>query len=185
MNSLSISRPAPDEADPFYHGYILKVPDEDIGSQLGTQLEEVQRLFAPVSEPSAAFRYAEGKWSVKEVLGHLSDVERILTYRLLRISRGDSTPLPGFDEDAYVPAGGFDVRTLPALLAEFRAVRLSTMALIDGLPQECWTRRGVANGKPVSARALAYIIVGHVAHHLGVLRERYGLGQGTRTAATH
>jgi hypothetical protein len=111
----------------------------------------------------------------QEVLGHLSDTERIFSYRLLRIGRGDETPLSGYDENAYVPAGRFDQRPLPMLLAEFRAVRLSTMALIDGMGDECWARRGLANGTPVSARALAYIIVGHVTHHVGVLRGRYGL----------
>jgi hypothetical protein len=179
MTSLIIPRPASDEAAPSFQGYIRKVAGEDIGSQLSTQLEAVERLFAPLTDQAAAFRYAEGKWSIKEVLGHLNDVERIFSYRLLRIARADPTPLPGFDENAYVPPARFDQRPLATLLAEFRTVRASTRALVEGLPRDSWSRRGETNGKPVSARALAYIIVGHVAHHLGVLQERYRLGQGS------
>ena len=178
MPPLSIPRPAADEAAPFYHGYISKVQGENIGEQLVDQLVEVERLFGALDDRAALARYAPGKWSVKEVLGHLTDVERIFSYRLLRIVRGDATPLPGFDENSYVPAGRFDARPLSALLAEFRAVRISSTALGGGIPSTAWSERGTASGKPVSARALIYIIVGHVAHHLGVLRERYGVGAG-------
>jgi DinB family protein len=175
LSTLTIPRPQPDEAASFYHGYIAKVRGEKIAHQLEAQLHEVDRLFANVTETAALARYAEGKWSSKEILGHLSDTERIFSYRLLRIARGDPTPLAGYDENAYVPAGRFDRRPLGLLLAEFRAVRISTAALIESVPQESWTLRGEANGKPFSARALAYIIVGHVTHHLGTLRDRYGL----------
>jgi hypothetical protein len=178
MSGVSILRPQADEAAPFYHGYIARVTDDDLGAQLERQIHQVEQLFENVTDSAALARYAEGKWSIKEVVGHLIDTERIFGYRLLRIARGDATPLSGFDENAYVPEGRFDERPLPMLLAELRAVRLSTIALIEGLPEESWTRRGSANGKPISARALAYIIVGHVAHHLGTLRERYGLGRG-------
>jgi hypothetical protein len=178
MTPLSIPRPAADEAAPFYHGYIAKVPGENIGEQLVDQLAEVERLFGALDDTAALARYAPGKWSIKEILGHLTDTERIFAYRLLRIARGDATPLPGFDENAYVPAGRFDERPLRALAAEFRAVRLSSVALASGLPAASWSKAGQASGKPVSARALVYIVVGHVAHHLGVLRERYGVGAG-------
>jgi uncharacterized damage-inducible protein DinB len=176
MNSTLIDRPGPDEATPYYHGYIAEVPDENLGEQLLEQLQEVEDLFAAVTDQAALARYAQGKWSVKEVLGHLCDAERIFSYRLLRVARGDATPLAGFDQNVYVPAGHFDRRPLPMLLAEFRAVRLSTAALIDGMADDWWSRRVEASGNPVSARALAYIIVGHTTHHLGVLRDRYGLG---------
>jgi uncharacterized damage-inducible protein DinB len=176
MTTLSIIRPAADESAPYYHGYIAKVADEDLGQQLVGQLHELEQLFQNVTDRAALARYAQGKWSIKEILGHLADTERIFTYRLLRIARGDTTPLPGYDENAYVPAGRFDDRPLPMLLAELRAVRLSTAALIEGLPEEAWAQRGVANNQPISARALAFIIVGHTVHHLEVLRERYGLG---------
>lgn len=175
MSTLSISRPLPDEAVPYYHGYIARVTGENLSEQLTEQLQEVERLFQNVTDRAALARYAEGKWSIKEILGHLSDTERIFSYRLLRIARGDPAPLSGYDENAYVPAGNFDQRPLPMLLAEFRAVRLSTTALVEGLPPASWTRRGVANGQPISARALIYIIVGHVTHHLGTLHDRYGL----------
>jgi hypothetical protein len=176
MTTLSIIRPAADESSPYYHGYIAKVADEDLGQQLLGQLQELEQLFQNVTDRAALMRYAPSKWSIKEILGHLADTERIFSYRLLRIARGDRTPLPGYDEKAYVPPGRFDDRPLPMLLAELRAVRLSTTALIEGLPDEAWAYRGVANNQPISARALAFIIVGHMAHHLGVLRERYGLG---------
>lgn len=175
MSALSIPRPSADESIPYYHGYIAKVPSENLGEQLLAQIQELDRLFENVTDRAALARYADGKWSIKEVIGHLSDTERIFSYRLLRIARGDATPLPGYDENAYVPAGNFDRRPLPMLLDEFRTTRLSTGAMMEGLPPESWTHRGVANGKPISARALAYIIVGHVNHHLGTLRELYGL----------
>jgi hypothetical protein len=175
MSALSIPRPSADESIPYYHGYILKVPGENLGEQLTGQLEELEQLFQNVTDRAALARYADGKWSIKEVVGHLSDTERIFSYRMLRIARGDPTPLSGYDENAYVPAGNFDRRPLRVLLDELRATRLSTTALMEGLPPESWTRRGTANGKPISARALAYIIVGHVNHHMGTLRELYGL----------
>jgi uncharacterized damage-inducible protein DinB len=177
MSTLAIPRPASDEAAPSYHGYIADVRGENIAEQMASQLREVEGLFASIDDKAALARYAPGKWSIKEVLGHLSDAERIFSYRLLRISRGDRTPLPGFDENAYVPAGQFDAQPLRSLLDEFTAVRQSTLALVQGVPAERWGERGEASGKAISARALAYILVGHVVHHLRVLRERYGVGQ--------
>jgi hypothetical protein len=175
LTGITITRPAADEASPAFQRYIAEVPDQNIGEQLLDQLRETEQLFETVTDHDARARYAEGKWSVKEVVGHLTDAERIFSYRLLRIARGDPTPLPGFDEKAYVPAGRFDDRPLPMILTEFRAVRMSTIALLEGIPADGWERWGEASGHPVTARALAYVIVGHVAHHLGVLRERYGL----------
>jgi hypothetical protein len=184
MNQLSLPRPAADEADSYYQGYIAKVSGENIGEQLVDQLGEVGRLFGSLDDTAALARYAPDKWSIKEILGHLSDSERIFSYRLLRIARGDATPLPGFDQNAYVPPARFDERPLKALAEEFRAVRLSTVALAGGLPSASWSRVGQASGKLVSARALAYIMVGHVVHHLGVLRDRYGVGAGDAIAAS-
>ena len=182
MTPLSIPRPAADEAAPFHRGYIAEVSGENIGEQLVDQLGEVERLFGALDDTAALARYAPGKWSIKEVLGHLTDAERIFAYRLLCVARGDATPLPGFNENAYVPAGRFDERPLRDLVAEFHAVRLSSVALAGGLPSPSWSKAGQASGKPVSARALVYIIVGHVRHHLGVLRDRYGLGAGASFA---
>jgi uncharacterized damage-inducible protein DinB len=184
MSTLSLPRPAPDESAPSYHGYISEVAGELIGKYLVEQLDDLERLTAPLDDTSARARYAPGKWSVKEVLGHLTDAERIFAYRLMRIARRDATPLPGFDENAYVPAGEFDSRPLASLVAEFRAVRLSTIALVDGLPTDGWVRRGQASGASITARALAYIIVGHAAHHARVLRERYRLSPAPSAVAT-
>ncbi|HEX7338140.1 MAG TPA: DinB family protein [Gemmatimonadales bacterium] len=174
MTGVTIPRPEQEEAAPFYHGYIDRVTGEDIGRQLTEQLNRVELLFRGMDDATGRFRYAPGKWSIKEVLGHLTDAERIFAYRLLRIARSDTTPLPGFDEKAYVPPASFDSRSVRSLVEEFRALRLSTMALVENLPAEAWDRRGQASGRTISARALAYIMVGHVSHHLGVLEERYG-----------
>src|SRR5215217_3682599 len=176
MSTLAIPRPSPDEAAIFYQRYIVRVGNENIGQQLSSQLEEAEALLGPLDEAGGRERYAPGKWSVKEVLGHITDAERIFSYRLLRIARADSTPLPGFDENAYVPPAKFDEQSLPRLLRGFRAVRQSSIHLVETLPEEAWSRRGEASGYAISARALAYILVGHVTHHLGVLRERYGIG---------
>jgi hypothetical protein len=175
MPFLTLGRPAPDEAPSFFHGYIAEVRGDDIGAGLAEQLDEVEQLYSGLDEGAALARYAPGKWSIKEVIGHLSDTERIFGYRLLRVSRGDATPLPGFDENAYMPAGEFDKRPVDMLLQEFRAVRLSSLALCSGIPAGAWSRVGQASGHLVSARALAYIILGHASHHVRVLRDRYGL----------
>jgi uncharacterized damage-inducible protein DinB len=184
MTTLSLSRPAPDESAPFYHGYISQVEGEQIGRFLAEQVQELDRLLKPLDDTAARARYAADKWSVKEVLGHLTDAERIFAYRLMRIARRDATPLPGFDENAYVPAGEFDARALASLVGEFGAVRRSTLALVEGLPPDSWVRRGQASGASITARALAYIIVGHVAHHARVLRERYRLSPAPDAVAT-
>ena len=175
MRPLTLPRPAADESAPFYHGYIEKVPGEHIGEYLAAQPGEVERLLGPLDDAAARFRYAPDKWSVKEVLGHLCDVERIFSYRLLRIARADTTPLPGFDENAVVPPAEFDARPVADLVREFQTIRASTITLVEGLPSAAWERRGRASDKSISTRALAYILVGHVTHHLGVLRDRYRL----------
>jgi hypothetical protein len=182
MSTLRLPRPAADEAAPYYHAYIAEVAGENIGEQLIEQLSQIERLFSRLDDGAALARYAPGKWSIKEVLGHLCDAERIFAYRLLRISRGDPTALPGFDQNPYVVAGQFDERPLEDLMSEFRAIRFSTVALVSGIPARGWTERGVASESVVTPRALAYIMVGHVAHHLLVLRDRYGLGSASGTS---
>ncbi|HVE79813.1 MAG TPA: DinB family protein [Gemmatimonadaceae bacterium] len=166
--------PAPDEYAPFYHGYVTAVPDGDVLATLAAQRAAALARRDPAGR--AGHRYAEGKWSVREVLGHLADVERIFGYRALCIGRGDGTPLPGFDENAYVAAAGADARPLPELAEELDAVRRATLALYRGLTATALERAGTANGARVTVRALAYIIAGHEAHHLRILRERYGVG---------
>lgn len=171
-----ISRPDPGEYAPFYRGYIERVPDRPLLEQLARQGEETRGWLAALSAEKARYRYAPDKWSVTEVVGHVCDSERVFAYRALRIARGDTTPLPGFDEKAWMGAASFDGRGLPDVLAELVAVRQATLALLRGLDQAAYVRTGVANDTPVSVRALAHIIAGHELHHLAVLRERYGVG---------
>ncbi|HWP38729.1 MAG TPA: DinB family protein [Gemmatimonadales bacterium] len=178
---MPVPRPASDEFAPFYAGYIATIPDgADPVTVMHQQLDQLPVLFGALSPARASFRYAPDKWSVKEVVGHLSDAERVFSYRMMRVARGDETPLPGFDETAYVPAGAFETRPLGNLVAEWVAIRNATLALVHGMPADAWARRGTANGKPISARALLYITPGHVQHHLNVLRERYGVGTQER-----
>ena len=169
-------RPAPDEVPAHYVGYIERVPESDPVSVCASQIEETTTLLRGLSEKDAMYRYERGKWSIKEVVGHLADTERIMAYRALRIARGDVTPLPSFDENAYVPVGKFDSRSLLDLTGELRTVRAATLALFRTLDAEAWQRRGIASGKPISVRALGFIIPGHERHHLHVLRTRYGVG---------
>jgi len=169
----AIRRPDPSEYAPHYARYIELVPDGDLVAQLEGQMQELDHLLADLPEASGGFRYAEGKWSLKELVGHLTDTERIMAYRLLRIARGDQTPLAGFEQDDYVRTGRADARPLRELAAEFTAVRRATLALVRSLDAEAWSRLGNASGKPVSAAALAHVLVGHVSHHLEILAARY------------
>lgn len=177
MTRSFVSAPGADEYAPFYAGYVASVRDEDVLYVLAMQPAELRRMCGDLSEREALARYAPGKWSVKEVVGHVTDAERVFAYRAFRIGRGDATPLAGFDENAYVVAAESEHRSLAELLGEFEAVRAATLALFRGLPAGAWERRGVANGVPVSTRALAHITAGHARHHVAILRERYGLGE--------
>lgn len=170
---MVITRPEPGEFAPFYATYINQVSGSDALPVLVAQRESTSRFLAAVPESRAGYRYAEGKWSLREVVGHLSDAERIFAYRLLRFARADATPLSGFDENIYVPSGEFERRSLADVAAEFAAVRESTLALVRALSADALVRRGPANGQEVSVRALAWIIAGHEAHHIRVLGERY------------
>ena len=169
-------RPVKNEYDPYYHRYISLVPDEDVLIALDQQLSETLILLRGLSEQHGTFRYEPEKWSVKEILGHLIDTERIMSYRALRIARNDRTPIPGFEQDDYVKNGGFDQRSVSNLAREFEQVRRATISLFRNLEPQAWERRGIANDVEISVRALAYIIAGHELHHKAVLKERYGLG---------
>ena len=171
------TRPEAGEFAPSYAGYIARVPAGDLSEILAVQQIALSRLLARVDDAGAMRRYAPGKWSVKEVLGHIADGERVFAYRALRFARGDTTPLPGFDENAWVPAGGFDRRPVEALAGELTAVRAGTLALVSSLEEAAWMRKGTANDQPISVRALATIIAGHELHHVAILRERYGVGE--------
>lgn len=167
------ARPRPDEYAEFYAGYIERVPDGAALALLQDQRRSIPALLRGLSPEQAGHRYAPGKWSVKEVVGHMCDVERVMAYRALRIARGDETPLAGFEQDDYVETAGFDERALPALAAEFERVRDATTSLFRGLSDDAWGRRGTASGAEVTVRALAYIIAGHAEHHMEIIRTRY------------
>ena len=176
MNTRIVGRPEPDEIPSHFVGYVNRVPETDPVMVCASQIEETGALLRGLSETDAMYRYGRGKWSIKEVVGHLADTERIMSYRALRIARGDVTPLPSFDENAYVPVADFDNRSLADLVGEFRTVRAATLALLRTFDADAWRRRGTASGKPVSVRALGFIIPGHERHHVEMLRTRYGVG---------
>jgi uncharacterized damage-inducible protein DinB len=170
---MVIPRPDTDEYAPYYGTYINEVTGSDALPALVAQRSSTAGFLAGISATKAGYRYAPGKWSLREVIGHLSDAERIFSYRLLRFARGDETPLATFDENAYVPAGEFERRSLADVAREFSAVRDATLALVLGLDEAKLARRGVASGKTMSARAMAWVIAGHETHHLRVIREKY------------
>lgn len=173
--STVIGRPATDEIPPHYVAYIARVTESDPVATLAAQIDVTTALLRGVSEADALKRYAPGKWSVKEVVGHLADTERIMAYRALRVARGDETPLPGFDENAYVPPARFDARPLADLVADLRTVRSASVSLFKSFDADAWRRRGTASGKAVSVRAIGYMIPGHERHHVEILKTRYGL----------
>jgi hypothetical protein len=166
-------RPAADEFAPFYAGYVQQVPDGDIVEAMIGGAEISAALLGDLPDDIASRAYAPGKWTLKEVVLHCADTERIFAYRALRIARGDTTPLPGFDENAYTPLSGASSRTLEDILDELQSVREASVTLFSGLPSEAWTRRGMASGKDVSVRGIAWITAGHLLHHMGVIQDRY------------
>ena len=168
-----IARPPEGEYLPYYGKYIALVPDGDVVETLRGQIAETLSLLRGIPEPRASYRYAPEKWSIKEVVGHMADVERIMAYRALRVARDDKTPLPGFDENAYVPAANFELRSLPSLAQELGLVRAATVGFFETLDPAAAVRRGTANDATITARALAYIIAGHERHHVKLLHERY------------
>lgn len=168
-----MKRPDASEYADYYANYISKVPGTKILDVLEAQRLQMLHLFAGRSERDGSFRYAPGKWTVKEVLGHVTDTERIFAYRALRFARGDQTPLPGFEQDDFVKNGGFAARTLADLVEEFGAVRSASIALFRSFNEEAWSRRGVANQKEVTVRALGFITAGHQIHHRMILEELY------------
>jgi hypothetical protein len=171
--AAATTRPEPGEYAPYHEIYISKVKGSDILGILEAQRLQTAQMCAAHSERDGNFRYAPDKWTVKEVLGHMSDTERIFAYRALRIARGDQTPLPGFEQDDYVRVGNFAERTLADLAEEFGLVRTATIALFKSFPKEAWARRGTASKNEVTVRALAFITAGHELHHRLILEERY------------
>jgi uncharacterized damage-inducible protein DinB len=168
-----LTRPDRSEYAEFYANYIAGVPDGNVLDFLAKQPGDYRQLLVGISEEAAAAEPAPGKWSVKQVLGHLCDTERVMSYRAMRFSRGDATELPGFEQDDYVREANSNARSLDDLLDEFESVRKATIALFRSLPPEADSRRGVANKSPMTVRALAYIAAGHANHHyLGLKKQR-------------
>lgn len=176
MSEAGLTRPQASEYDPHFEPYVSKVPEEQVIPVLAAQRAELRQLVSGLAEERGDYRYAPGKWSIREVLGHLVDSDRLFGYRALCIARGDAQPLPGFDEDAYVAGAAFGAVPLAKLVREFRVVRKGNVLLLKQLSREAWGRTGTANKRPQSVRAIAYIMAGHVRHHLMILRERYGVG---------
>ena len=169
-----MSRPiVPDDAAEYYATYIDQVPEGDICDILEAQLDETLALLNAISEERSHYRYAPDKWTIKEVASHLCDTERVFAFRALWFARGFPDPLPSFDQNIAIGLARADTRPWRSHVEEFRAVRSATLPVFQSLSPEAWTRRGVASGHPVSVRALAYIVAGHVAHHCRILRERY------------
>ncbi len=175
MATLS-PRPTPDEYAQPYARYIDRVPEADVVAVLRAQIDEIRRLAAAVPPEKETFRYASDKWTVREVLGHVNDTERVFGYRFLRIRRGDPTPMASFDENFFAAASDAADRPLARLADEFVAVRSALLPLLEGLTPADWRRTGTASGWSVSLAAVAWMAAGHVRHHQAILRERYGLG---------
>lgn len=172
---MNIGRPEAKEYAPFYADYVSLVPEEDPVAALREQWNVVRRTAESVPRERETYRYGEGKWSVRELFGHLGDGERVFGYRMFCISRGDETALPGFDEKVYIASSGYDERPLSQLVQDLGLLREANLSLLGALDERAWRRVGNANGAPVSVRALGYIAAGHVRHHLKILAERYGI----------
>jgi len=168
-----IGRPEATEAKPYYFTYIDRIESSDIIDVLKTQSEETLAPLGSISEDKSLYRYAPDKWSIREVLNHVSDSERVFLSRALWFARGFDTPLPDYDQNICVPAARADEISWSSHLDEFRAVRLATIAFFRNLPEDAWMRTGIASGNPFTVRALAYVIAGHVSHHMGILQDRY------------
>ncbi|MGA6980932.1 MAG: DinB family protein, partial [Candidatus Sulfotelmatobacter sp.] len=171
--AFPVARPQADEYAPYYDRYIALVQGEDIVGALDQQRRQTMMLLCSRNEADGDYRYAPGKWSAKEVLGHVCDAERIFAYRALRIARADATPLASFEQDDYVRNGPYAQCKLTDVVEDFIAVRRATISMLRYLDEAAWTRRGVASGKEVTVRALAYMIAGHELHHRRILEEKY------------
>ncbi len=167
------TRPSLDEFAPFYAGYIERVPHNDIVATLESQIGETTALLRSLPESVGDHRYAPGKWSVREVIGHMADAERVFAYRALRFSRADETPVEGFDENSYVANSSFSRRSLNDLTGEFEHLRKASVHMFGSLDEAAMAKRGVANGLEITVRALAFILAGHETHHVEILRTRY------------
>ena len=173
VRTLPTGRPALDEYSAYNPAYVSLVPETEISDALARQPDELQALLARASGEHERFRYAPGKWSIREVVGHMIDIERVFGHRAFSIARADPAPLPGFDENAYAKVAGSDARALTDLLDEFAVVRRSNRFVLEHVSTQQWEAVGTANNAKVSVRALAFLLVGHVRHHMGILESRY------------
>lgn len=173
-DQLLIERPSRSEYHDFYAGYIATLPDDaNVLTVMAQQHDDLQKTLRALSDEQGLFRYLPGKWSIKQVLGHMIDAERVFAYRVLRISRGDTTPLPGFDQEPYVENGNFEFCEMSDLLDEFATLRTANLAMFRRLGPEELKRKGTASGAEVTVRALLFIIAGHERHHLKILQDKY------------
>jgi len=170
-----IPRPQPGDYSDYFDGYVARVPDGDVLQGLADQCERMTATMRAAGEAKGDHAYAEGKWSVKRLLLHIADGERMFCYRAMCVARGDEQELPGFDEKAYAVHDGSAARTLASIVDEYRSVRAATQSLFRGLGADAWSRKGRANGAPVTVASLPWIVLGHDLHHHSVLVERYGL----------
>jgi uncharacterized damage-inducible protein DinB len=173
MLEVTATQPGADEYAPYYGKYIVLVPAGDVVATLTRQLDDTLSLLRGLSDEQADSRYAPSKWSVKEVVGHIIDAERIFGHRAFRFARNDQTPIPGFEQDGYVLAADFGQRRIEDLAEEFEHVRRANLHLFRHLSEEAWLRRGVASENEVSVRALAHIMAGHETHHMQIIRTKY------------
>ena len=173
LKTAAIRRPEASEYNEYYEKYVSLIDGADLLGTLEGQIRETRDLFAGFPEERGSQAYAEGKWTIKEVISHLLDGERIFGYRLLRIARGDETPMEGFEQDGYIENSHANERTFNDLLCEFAELRAANVRLMCSMDETDWERAGIASGYPVSARALAFIMAGHVRHHLNIIQERY------------
>jgi len=168
-----MKRPETTEYAMYYDRYVSLITEMDITAVLKAQPTELQDIFTPLSEEDALFSYDDGKWTMKEVISHIIDGERIFAYRALRIARDDKTPMEGFEQDGYIEYAYANDRGTADLLEEFKLLRRANMLMFDHMNDDAWDRTGTASGSPVSVRGLAYIMAGHVKHHSNILRDRY------------
>jgi hypothetical protein len=169
-----LTPPTAEEYAPFYEDYVQRAQARDnVLAAFHQQIGEIRSTLGHLSDEQARFKFGPEEWSIKEVIGHLNDVERVFSYRLLRISRNDPTPLPGFEQDDYVRAAGFDNYAFTDLIQEFEFLRRANILAVKNMPDASTLHRGTASGATISARALTYMLVGHVEHHMASLNEKY------------
>lgn len=177
--ATALQPPAPDEYAPFYEDYVRRMREENVIEVLPRQIDEIRAALGKLTEVQALYRNEPGEWSIKEVMGHMNDVERVFAYRLLRVSRNDPTPLPGFEQDDYVRESNFGNCSLADLIQEFEFLRRANILAIRNMTDDSTLRRGTASGSAISARGLIYMLAGHVAHHMESLQTKYLPGLGT------